>query len=81
MDTKRKELYARVQTQSGAGKHAAGTPCKKKCVRNFGISSSMPHRWRKEFQANAANVFYDKPRSQAEEPNLKDNEPGDLLTI
>jgi transposase-like protein len=29
--------------------------CKK-----FGIASSMLHRWRKEFEANAASVFHDK---------------------
>jgi len=29
--------------------------CKK-----FGVSSSMLHRWRKEFQANATSVFQDK---------------------
>ena len=37
--------------------------CKK-----FGLSSSMIHRWRKEFQTNAAGVFHDKrdPKQMAD---------------
>ena len=53
-------------------------------VRKFGVSSSMLHRWRKEFQANATNVFQDKrdpkqkARSQGYEPGQS---PDDLKKI
>src|SRR5712691_5903394 len=42
--------------------------CKK-----FGIASSMIHRWRKEFQANATSVFYDK-----RDPKLKAETQGEV---
>jgi transposase len=36
--------------------------------KRFGISSSMLHRWRKEFQQNAESVFSDKrdPKQKAQ---------------
>jgi transposase len=37
--------------------------CKK-----FGVSSSMLHRWKKEFQANAASVFQDKRDPKRDAP-------------
>jgi transposase len=37
----------------------------------FGISSSMLHRWRKEFQQNAESVSYDK-RDPKQKRNRRD---------
>ena len=34
----------------------------------FGLSSSMIHRWRKEFQTNAASVFHDKRDPKRDAP-------------
>lgn len=53
--------------------------CKK-----FGISSSMLHRWRKEFQQNAASVFYEKrdPKQKAQSQGYAPGEsPDDLKKI
>ena len=53
--------------------------CKK-----FGISSSMIHRWRKEFQANAASIFQDKrdPKQKAQSQGYEPGEsPDDLKQI
>ena len=45
--------------------------CKK-----FGISSSMLHRWRKEFQAHAASVCYDQ-RDPKQKAHAQGYEPGE----
>src|SRR6266849_10860176 len=45
--------------------------CKK-----FGIASSMIHRWRKEFQANAASIFHDK-RDPKQKAHSQGYEPGE----
>ncbi len=53
--------------------------CKK-----LGISSSMIHRWRKEFQEHAATVFYDKrdPKQKAVSQGYAPGEsPDDLKKI
>jgi len=50
----------------------------------FGLSSSMIHRWRKEFQTNAAAVFYDKrdPKQKAHSQGYEPGEaPDDLKKI
>jgi len=47
----------------------------------FGISSSMLHRWRKEFQANAASIFHDKrdPKQKAQSQGYEPGESPDEL--
>ena len=53
--------------------------CKK-----FGISSSMLHRWTKDFQANAAGAFFDKrdPKQKAQSQGFAPGEsPDDLKKI
>jgi transposase-like protein len=53
--------------------------CKK-----FGISSSVLHRWRKEFQQNAESVFSDKrdPKQKAQSQGYAPGEsPDDLKKI
>ena len=50
----------------------------------FGISSSMIHRWRKEFQANAASILHDKrdPKQKAHSQGYEPGEsPDDLKQI
>src|SRR5437660_11642650 len=50
----------------------------------FGLSSSMIHRWRKEFQTNAAAVFSDKrdPKQKAHSQGYEPGEaPDDLKKI
>ena len=53
--------------------------CKK-----FGISSSMLHRWRKEFQQHAESIFYEKrdPKQKAQAQGYAPGEsPDDLKKI
>jgi transposase len=56
MDTKRKsytpEYKLKVMLESMQQDTTQEDVCQK-----FGVSSSMLHRWRKEFQANVASVF------------------------
>jgi len=50
----------------------------------FGVTSSMIHRWRQEFQANAASVFIDKrnPKQKAQAQGYAPGEsPDDLKKI
>jgi len=50
----------------------------------FGLSSSLLHRWRKEFQTNAASVFHDKrdPKQKAQSQGYEPGEsPDDLKKI
>ncbi len=50
----------------------------------FGIGSSMIHRWKKEFQANAASIFHDKrdPKQKAQSQGYEPGEsPDDLKQI
>jgi transposase-like protein len=59
MDTKRKsytsEYKLKVVLESMQRDTTQEEVCKK-----FGIASSLLHRWRKEFQANAESCFQDK---------------------
>ena len=83
MDSKRKsytpEYKLKVVLESMQRDTTQEEVCKK-----FGIASSMLHRWRKEFQANAADVFQDnrdpkqKARAQGYEPGQS---PDDLKKI
>jgi transposase len=71
MDTKRKsytpEYKLKVVLESMQRDTTQEEVCKK-----FGVSSSMLHRWRKEFQANAASAFSDKrdPKRDAPVPGI-----------
>jgi transposase len=50
----------------------------------FGLSSSMIHRWRKEFQTNAESRFHDKrdPKQKAQSQGYEPGEsPDDLKKI
>ena len=52
--------------------------------KEYGISSSMLHRWKKEFQQNATNVFYEKrdPKQKAQSQGYAPGEsPDDLKRI
>jgi transposase-like protein len=52
--------------------------------KQYGISSSMLHRWRKEFQMKAADIFIDKrdPKQKAISQGYAPGEsPDDLKTI
>ena len=66
MDTKRQsytsEYKLKVVLESMQRDTTQEEVCKK-----FGIASSLLHRWRKEFQANAESCFHDKrdPKQKA----------------
>ena len=66
MDSKRKsytpEYKLKVVLESMQRDTTQEEVCKK-----FGVSSSMLHRWRQEFQTNAASIFHDKrdPKQKA----------------
>jgi putative transposase len=49
--------------------------------RKFSISSSMLHRWRKEFQEKAATIFLDKrdPRKKAQANGFESGDSPDEL--
>lgn len=52
--------------------------------RKFGVSNSMIHRWRQEFQARAAEAFVDKrnPRQKAQAQGYAPGEsPDDLKKL
>jgi transposase-like protein len=83
MDTKRKsytpELKLKVVLESMQRDTTQEEVCKK-----FGITSSMLHRWRKEFQANAESCFYDQrdPKQKAHSQGYEPGEsPDDLKKI
>jgi transposase len=83
MDAKRKsytpEFKLKVVLESMQRDTTQEEVCKK-----FGISSSMLHRWRKEFQTYAASVFYDKrdPKQKAQSQGYEPGEsPDDLKMI
>jgi len=83
MDTPRKtytpEFKLKVVLESMQRDTTQEEVCKK-----FGISSSMLHRWKKEFQQNATTVFYDKrdPKQKAQAQGYAPGEsPDDLKKI
>lgn len=75
MDSKRKsytpEYKLKVVLESMQRDTTQEEVCKK-----FGLASSMLHRWRKEFQANAASVFQDK-RDPKQKARAQGYEPGE----
>jgi transposase len=83
MDKRRKsytpEFKLRVVLESMQRDTTQEEVCKK-----FGISSSLVHRWRTEFQQNGASVFYDKrnPKQKAQSQGYAPGEsPEDLKKI
>jgi transposase-like protein len=83
MDTPRKtytpEFKLKVVLESMQRDTTQEAVCKK-----FGISSSMLHRWKKEFQQNATGVFSDKrdPKQKAQAQGYEPGEsPDDLKKI
>jgi len=83
MDKKRKsytpEFKLKVVLESLQRDTTQEDVCKK-----FGLSSSMIHRWRKEFQTNAASVFSDQrdPKQKAQAQGYEPGEaPDDLQKI
>ncbi|GAC1350601.1 MAG: hypothetical protein NVSMB27_34630 [Ktedonobacteraceae bacterium] len=80
MDIKRKsyalEFKLKVVLKSMQRDTTREEVCKK-----FGISSSMIHRWRKEFQTNAASVFHDKrdPKQKVQSQGYEPGEASDDL--
>ena len=58
MDTKRKSYTPEYKLKVVLESMQRDTTQEDVC-QQFGVSSSMLHRWRKEFQANAASAFYD----------------------
>lgn len=83
MDKRRKsytpEFKLRVVLESMQRDTTQEEVCKK-----FGISSSLVHRWRTEFQQNGASVFYDKrnPQQKAQSQGYAPGEsPEDLKKI
>ena len=83
MDNKRKsytpEYKLKVVLESMQRDTTQEEVCKK-----FGISSSMLHRWKKEFQTNAASIFYDKrdPQQKAHSQGFEPGEsPDDLKRL
>src|SRR5437868_10880428 len=83
MDKKRKsytpEFKLEVVLESLQRDTTQEDVCKK-----FGLSSSMIHRWRKEFQTNAASVFQDKrdPKQKAQSQGYEPGEsPDDLKKL
>ena len=75
MDKKRKsytpEFKLKVVLESLQRDTTQEDVCKK-----FGLSSSMIHRWRKEFQTTAASVFSDK-RDPKQKAQAQGYEPGE----
>ena len=56
-------------------------PTQEAVCKEYGISSSMLHRWKKEFQQNAPNVFYEKrdPKQKAQSQGYAPGESPDEL--
>ncbi len=74
MDSKRKsytpEYKLKVVLESMQRDTTQEDVCKK-----FGVSSSMLHRWKKEFQTNAESVFQEK-RDPTQKAQSQGYEPG-----
>jgi transposase len=83
MDSKRKSYTAEYKLKVVLESMQRDTTQEDVC-KKFGVSSSMLHRWRKEFQTHAESVFQDKrdpkqkARSQGYEPGQS---PDDLKKI
>jgi transposase len=83
MDTKRKSYTAEFKLKVVLESMQRDTT-QEEVWKKFGISSSMLHRWRKEFQTNAASAFPDKrdPRQKVQSQGYEPGEsPDDLKKI
>src|SRR6266567_2057189 len=83
MDTKRKSYTAEFKLKVVLESMQRDTTQEEVC-KKFGISSSMLHRWKKEFGDKAASVFYDKrdPKQKAQSQGYAPGEsPDDLKKI
>ena len=83
MDTKRKSYTPEFKLKVVLESMQRDTTQEEVC-KQCGISSSMLHRWRKEFQANAASVFHDKrdPKQKARSQGYEPGEsPDDLKKL
>ena len=83
MDMKRKSYTAEFKLKVVLESMQRDTTQEEVC-KKFGIASSMLHRWRKEFEANAARVFHDKrdPKQKAYAQGYEPGEsPDDLKKI
>ncbi len=71
MDSKRKSYTPEFKLKVVLESMQRDTTQEEVCQK-FGISSSMIHRWRKEFQAGAASIFHDKrdPKRDAPLPGI-----------
>ena len=74
MEMKRKSYPSEFKLQVVLESLQRDTTQEEVC-KKFGISSSMLHRWRKEFQTNAANAFHDK-RDPKQKAQAQGYEPG-----
>ena len=83
MDMKRKSYTPEFKLKVVLESMQRDTTQEEVCKR-FGISSSMLHRWRQEFQSHAASVFQDKrvPKQKARSQGYEPGEsPDDLKKI
>ena len=83
MDIKRKSYTPEFKLKVVLESMQRDTTQEEVCQK-FGISSSMLHRWRKEFQTHAARVFQDKrdPKQKAQSQGYEPGEsPDDLKMI
>jgi transposase-like protein len=83
MDNQRKSYTAEFKLKVVLESMQRDTTQEAVC-KEYGISSSMLHRWKKEFQQNATNVFYEKrdPKQKAQSQGYAPGEsPDDLKKI
>ena len=83
MEKKRKSYTPEVKLKVVLESMQRDTTQEEVC-KKFGVSSSMIHRWRKDFQDQAATVFQDKrdPRQKAASQGYAPGEsPDDLKKI
>ena len=83
MDAKRKQYSAEFKLKVVLESLQRDTTQEEVC-RKFGISSSMLHRWRQTFQAQAATLFLDQrdPKRKAQTQGYAPGEsPDDLKKL
>jgi transposase len=83
MDNQRKSYTAEFKLKVVLESMQRDTTQEAVC-KEYGISSSMLHRWKKDFQENAASVFYDQrdPKQKAKVQGYAPGEsPDDLKKI
>src|SRR5215472_5629971 len=83
MNTKRKSYTPEFKLKVVLESMQRDTTQEEVC-KQFGIASSMLHRWRKEFQDHAASVFHEKrdPKQKAQSQGYEPGEsPDDLKKL